>query len=258
MRESAVLGARARRSAAAMGTLASFALGKQPCQPTRHSLSRRFASVQPAFDRSRTWPPDALSRDFSPAHHADFKLSLSSSRSLAPRCLARSTFGHKTFAGHLDLILLTLVSSILPPSSRKRSLSHPFGPCPHRRVTFAGFTIEYMAGLRALPTPAATPTSFFGFVDLLAVAPVSFSVRHRPLYRRFVQSLRLLRVFRILKLTEYRRSSGSPHCHEGKHPQDHHFSFPLYNHCDYCRRDDVQIEEKPTATGACPPPCIGR
>jgi voltage-gated potassium channel len=66
------------------------------------------------------------------------------------------------------------------------------------------FTIEYAARLATAKNPRRYSHSFFGIVDLLAVAPiylsVLFAVEHSY---AVVRSLRLLRVFRILKLTEY-------------------------------------------------------
>jgi voltage-gated potassium channel len=50
----------------------------------------------------------------------------------------------------------------------------------------------------------ATPQSFFGIVDLLAVAPIYLSLLFGVTHSfAIVRSLRLLRVFRILKLSEY-------------------------------------------------------
>jgi voltage-gated potassium channel len=66
------------------------------------------------------------------------------------------------------------------------------------------FTIEYAARLATARHPRRYFFSFFGLVDLLAIAPIYlsalFAVEHSF---TVVRSLRLLRVFRILKLTEY-------------------------------------------------------
>jgi voltage-gated potassium channel len=66
------------------------------------------------------------------------------------------------------------------------------------------FTIEYAARLISAKNAKRYAISFFGIVDLLAIVPVYlsvfFAVEH-PF--TVVRSLRLLRVFRILKLTEY-------------------------------------------------------
>ena len=66
------------------------------------------------------------------------------------------------------------------------------------------FTIEYAARLVAAPNARRYATSFFGFVDLLAIAPVYVSLLFGVAHSfTVVRSLRLLRVFRILKLSEY-------------------------------------------------------
>ena len=118
-------------------------------------------------------------------------------------------FGHETFAGRLfDLILLTLIllSVLTVLLESVRSIRESFGP--YLRIaewTFTAlFTIEYIARLISATNARRYARSFFGVVDLLAVAPVYlsflFGVAHSF---TVVRSLRLLRVFRILKLTEY-------------------------------------------------------
>jgi voltage-gated potassium channel len=118
-------------------------------------------------------------------------------------------FGHDTFAGRLfDLILLILIllSVLTVLLESVRSIRDAYGP--YLRVAewlFTSlFTIEYIARLISAVNAKRYARSFFGIVDLLAVAPVYlsflFGVAHSF---TVVRSLRLLRVFRILKLTEY-------------------------------------------------------
>ena len=66
------------------------------------------------------------------------------------------------------------------------------------------FTVEYLLRLLAVRQPARYVRSFFGIVDLLAVLPTYLSVL-LPGAQAFlvVRALRLLRVFRILKLGEF-------------------------------------------------------
>lgn len=66
------------------------------------------------------------------------------------------------------------------------------------------FTVEYILRLIAVRQPARYVRSFFGIVDLLAVLPTYLSVL-LPGTQAFlvVRALRLLRVFRILKLGEF-------------------------------------------------------
>jgi voltage-gated potassium channel len=63
------------------------------------------------------------------------------------------------------------------------------------------FTIEYIVRLYCVRKPLKYATSFFGMVDLLAVLP-SYLPLFFPGYHTFavVRALRLLRVFRILKM----------------------------------------------------------
>lgn len=66
------------------------------------------------------------------------------------------------------------------------------------------FTVEYLLRLYASRRPLAYATSFFGIVDLLTIVPgylSLFVVGAQSLLA--VRALRLLRVFRILKLSRY-------------------------------------------------------
>ncbi|MDM8554903.1 ion transporter [Desulfococcaceae bacterium HSG7] len=66
------------------------------------------------------------------------------------------------------------------------------------------FTIEYCLRLISLSRPLRYAVSFFGIVDILAVIPTYLSIlipgSH---YLLSVRILRLLRIFRVLKLTAY-------------------------------------------------------
>ena len=118
-------------------------------------------------------------------------------------------FGHETFAGRLfDLILLTLIllSVLTVLLESVRSIRDSFGP--YLRIAewafTALFTIEYIARLISATNARRYARSFFGGVDLLAIAPVYLSLLFDVAHSfTVVRSLRLLRVFRILKLTEY-------------------------------------------------------
>ena len=118
-------------------------------------------------------------------------------------------FGHESFAGRLfDLILLILIllSVLTVLLESVRSIRDAYGP--ELRIAewmfTAVFTIEYIARLITAVNARLYAKSFFGIVDLLAVVPVYLSFLF-GLGHSFtvVRSLRLLRVFRILKLTEY-------------------------------------------------------
>lgn len=66
------------------------------------------------------------------------------------------------------------------------------------------FTLEYVARLASAPQPRRYARSFFGVIDLLALLPtyvgLVFVGAHSLLV---IRVLRLLRAFRILKLTQY-------------------------------------------------------
>jgi voltage-gated potassium channel len=118
-------------------------------------------------------------------------------------------FGHDTLAGRLlDLALLILILlSVLTVLLESVSwIRESYGPS--LRVAewcFTSlFTIEYIARLISADHAKRYARSFFGIVDLLAVAPVYLSLLFGAAHSfTVVRSLRLLRVFRILKLSEY-------------------------------------------------------
>jgi len=66
------------------------------------------------------------------------------------------------------------------------------------------FTIEYLARLACVQRPMRYATSFFGIVDLLSVLPTYLAAFFPELHALIdIRVLRLLRIFRILKLAEY-------------------------------------------------------
>jgi voltage-gated potassium channel len=66
------------------------------------------------------------------------------------------------------------------------------------------FTIEYFVRLRCVQRPMGYALSFFGIVDLLAIAPTFASLLIPGAQAlAVVRTLRLLRVFRVLKLVHY-------------------------------------------------------
>ena len=66
------------------------------------------------------------------------------------------------------------------------------------------FTAEYVVRLLCVRKPARYASSFYGIVDLLAIIPTYLSVIFQGSQSLLViRSLRLLRIFRVLKLTQY-------------------------------------------------------
>ena len=70
------------------------------------------------------------------------------------------------------------------------------------------FTVEYILRLLSLRQPRRYAVSFFGIVDLLAIVPTYFSlIFPGAMYFLSFRILRLLRIFRVLKLSEYLRDA---------------------------------------------------
>lgn len=66
------------------------------------------------------------------------------------------------------------------------------------------FTLEYMARLIAVRYPQRYIFSFLGIIDLVAVLPTYLSIIFiRSQYLLVIRTVRLLRIFRILKLSRY-------------------------------------------------------
>lgn len=66
------------------------------------------------------------------------------------------------------------------------------------------FTIEYLARLACVSQPWRYATSFFGIVDLLSILPTYLALLIPEAHLLIdVRILRLLRIFRVLKLTAY-------------------------------------------------------
>ncbi len=66
------------------------------------------------------------------------------------------------------------------------------------------FTLEYALRLLSVRRPLRYATSFFGVVDLLAIIPTYLSIFiPGSQYLLVIRIMRLLRVFRLLKLSEY-------------------------------------------------------
>jgi voltage-gated potassium channel len=66
------------------------------------------------------------------------------------------------------------------------------------------FSIEYILRIYCVKKPTAYVFSFFGVIDLLALLPTYLSLFFvGSQYLLVIRSLRLLRVFRILKLTQF-------------------------------------------------------
>lgn len=114
------------------------------------------------------------------------------------------TLGGRAF--DVTLLCLILLSILTVMLDSVRSIRAQYGQAlTILEWTFTVlFTVEYVLRLIAVRKPWRYATSFFGFVDLLAIVPTYISLLlPGSQYLLTIRTLRLLRVFRILKLGEY-------------------------------------------------------
>lgn len=118
-------------------------------------------------------------------------------------------FGHLTPAGKafdVALIVLIVASVLIVMLDSVRAIRLGYGPWL-RGAEWAFtifFTIEYLLRLWCAPSGVRYARSFFGVVDLIAILPTYLSLLvPGGQVLLTVRALRLLRVFRVLKLAEY-------------------------------------------------------
>ncbi|MCV2355791.1 ion transporter [Paucibacter sp. B2R-40] len=105
--------------------------------------------------------------------------------------------------GLMVAVLLSLVLVMLESVASFR-LAHAAWLSWAEYAFTALFTLEYVLRLVCVRRPLSYASSFFGIVDLLAVLPIYLAFFFPELYALVdVRVLRLLRVFRILKLNAY-------------------------------------------------------
>jgi voltage-gated potassium channel len=106
----------------------------------------------------------------------------------------------------LTLLVVILLSVLAVCLESVRGLRDAYGPVLHAAEwVFTGlFTVEYAMRLMSVRRPLRYAASFYGVVDLLAILPTYF-VFFFPGSQSLlvIRALRLLRVFRILKLTHF-------------------------------------------------------
>jgi voltage-gated potassium channel len=118
-------------------------------------------------------------------------------------------FGTDTAAGRaFDVVLLWVIvlSVLVVLFESVASLRQQYGTALRvvEWVFTILFSIEYILRIYSAYRPRGYVFSFFGFVDLLAVIPTYLSFFFAGAQSLIViRSLRLLRVFRVLKLTHY-------------------------------------------------------
>lgn len=118
-------------------------------------------------------------------------------------------FESETHAGRrFDLILLTVIfaSVLVVMLDSVQSYAARHGTLlTFLEWTFTAlFTVEYVARLVSVQRPLRYAVSFFGIVDLMSVLPTYLAFFFPELHALIdIRLLRLLRAFRILKLTKY-------------------------------------------------------
>jgi voltage-gated potassium channel len=124
-------------------------------------------------------------------------------------------FENDTPAGKLfDVILLILIflSILLVMLQSIPSLDSKYHEVFYHAewVISILFTIEYVLRLFTVKSPVKYATSFYGIIDLLSILPTFLSLLlPQTQYLLVIRSLRLMRVFRIFKLTQFVREGLS-------------------------------------------------
>ena len=151
--------------------------------------------------------PDHHHRDA--AHLLDFDHPMSTDQASLRSRLHEIIFEADTPAGKafdvalLVLIILSVVAVMLESTS---TIAARYGPWlrTFEWVVTILFTIEYLLRLYSVGNPLRYARSFFGIVDLLAILPTYLSIFIPGAQTLLViRALRLLRVFRVLKLAQF-------------------------------------------------------
>lgn len=110
------------------------------------------------------------------------------------------------------LIVIILVSVLVVVLDSVESIHESHGPLFAVLEWFftAIFTVEYIARLLCVRHPLRYAGSFYGVVDLLSVLPTYLEILVPGIHALIdIRVLRLLRVFRVLKLSEYVAEYGA-------------------------------------------------
>jgi voltage-gated potassium channel len=120
------------------------------------------------------------------------------------------TVAGRRFDLWLIALILCSIAVVMADSITHLHERYSFAFTSAEWVFTALFTLEYLARLACSPKPWRYATSFFGVVDLVSVLPTYLALFFPELYALIdVRVLRLLRVFRVLKLAAYVREYQS-------------------------------------------------
>ncbi len=118
-------------------------------------------------------------------------------------------FGTDTPAGKnfdvvlLIMIVLSVLVVLLESVKTLQDVHHDFFASTEWFFTFI-FTLEYIFRIYSHPKPIKYITSFMGIIDLLAILPTYMGLLFdQATFLLTLRAFRLLRMFRILKLTRY-------------------------------------------------------
>ena len=114
-------------------------------------------------------------------------------------------FEADTWSGRLfDVVLFALIGISVAAVMTESVIGVKFWLTALEWLLTIVFTIEYILRILCVGRPWRYVFSFFGIVDLLAILPTYLT----PFYRTagsltVIRAIRLLRVFRVLKLAQY-------------------------------------------------------
>jgi len=106
-----------------------------------------------------------------------------------------------------EVLMCSIVLSVIAVMlDSVHSIGAVYGPLLYKIEWFFTllFTVEYILRLLSVGRPLRYATSFFGLVDILAILPTFLSLLvPGSQYMLVIRTLRVLRIFRVLKLAEY-------------------------------------------------------
>ncbi|ULQ51914.1 ion transporter [Flavihumibacter fluvii] len=112
----------------------------------------------------------------------------------------------------MALFVLIVLSLAIVMLQSIASINARFGPemLTIEWVITILFTLEYILRIISLKEPLKYITSFYGLVDLLSILPSYFSLLFPPSHFLLaIRALRLIRIFRILKLGQFVREGNT-------------------------------------------------
>jgi len=112
----------------------------------------------------------------------------------------------------LALFFLIILSLVIVMLQSIGSVNARFGPqmMIMEWIITILFTIEYILRIISIKQPIKYISSFYGVVDLLSILPSYFSLLFPPSHFLLaIRALRLIRIFRILKLSQFVREGNT-------------------------------------------------